>query len=131
MKPQTGHWLEMAEYDLGTAEAMFRSRRYVYVIFMCHLCLEKALKACVVEFTDRFPPYSHSLTYLLQIGGVEMPPDLSDFVFTISDLNVATRYPEDLKRFQRAQAGKYLDRTREVFSWLRQRLTSNEQLNNM
>ena len=127
MKPHTKHWLEMAEYDLGTAEAMFRSRRYVYVIFFCHLCLEKALKACVVEFRDEFPPYTHSLSYLLEIGGLEMPDYLSDFVFTISDLNVATRYPKDLKRFQRAQARDYLARTREVFSWLRQRLILSEQ----
>lgn len=127
MKPHTKHWLEMAEYDLGTAEAMFRSRRYVYVIFFCHLCLEKALKACVAEFRDEFPPYTHSLSYLLEIGGLEMPDDLSDFVFTISDLNVATRYPKDLKRFQRAQARDYLARTREVFSWLRQRLILSEQ----
>ncbi|MDO8690023.1 MAG: HEPN domain-containing protein [Dehalococcoidia bacterium] len=127
MKPQTEHWLEMAEYDLGTAEAMFKSRRYVYVIFMCHLCVEKALKACITEFAGRFPPYTHSLTYLLQIGGLEMPPDLSDFIFKISDLNVATRYPEDLKRFERAQAGDYPERTREVFSWLRQRLISSGQ----
>lgn len=127
MKPHTKHWLGMAEYDLGTAEAMFRSRRYVYVIFFCHLCLEKALKACVAEFRDEFPPYTHSLSYLLEIGGLEIPDDLSDFVFTISDLNVATRYPKDLKRFQRAQARDYLARTREVFSWLRQRLILSEQ----
>lgn len=28
LKPQTEHWLEMAAYDLGTAEAMFRSRSH-------------------------------------------------------------------------------------------------------
>lgn len=127
MKPQTEHWLEMAEYDLGTAEAMFKSRRYVYVIFMCHLCIEKALKGCVMELGGRFPPYTHNLTYLLEISGLDMPADLSDFVFKISDLNVATRYPEDLNRFGRSHAKDYLDGTREVFSWLRQQLTSNEQ----
>ncbi len=80
MNPQTEHWLEMAEYDLGTAEALFRSRRYPYVMFMCHLCIEKALKACVAEFTDLFPPYTHSLTKLLETARLETPTELSDFI---------------------------------------------------
>lgn len=37
-------WLKQAEYDLGTAEAMFKSKRYIYTVFMCHLSIEKALK---------------------------------------------------------------------------------------
>jgi len=125
LKPQTEHWLEVAEYDLGTAEAMLRSRRYVYVVFFCHLCLEKALKARIVEFADVFPPYTHSLSKLLELAKLDIPEQLSDFIYNMSDLNVATRYPKDLKQFQRAQAREYFDRTREVFSWLRQRLISS------
>lgn len=124
MKPQTEHWLEMAEYDLGTAEALFKSRRYVYVVFMCHLCLEKALKACVAELTDAFPPYTHNLANLLEIAKLDPPEEQSDFVYKISRLGVVTRYPEDLKQFQRFQAREYIERTREVFAWLKQRLTS-------
>src|SRR3990172_9793433 len=126
LKPQTKHWLEMAEYDLGTAEAMLKSRRYVYVIFFFHLCVEKALKALLAEFTMEFPPYTHSLTKLLEIAGVEPPEDLSDFIYKLSRLSVATRYPKDLGQFQRAQAKEYLEQTREVFSWLGQQLISAE-----
>lgn len=126
MKPHTKHWLGMAEYDLGTAEAMFKARRYVYVIFMCHLCLEKALKGCVVEFANVFPPYTHNLTELSQTARLDIPTDLSDFILKLSKLSVVTRYPDDLKQFQRAQATEYLERTREAFAWLRQRLTSSE-----
>lgn len=126
LKPHTKHWLEVAEYDLGTAEAMLRSRRYVYVIFFCHLCLEKALKACVAEFRDEFPPYTHSLAYLLEIAKLEPPEELSDFIYKLSRLSVATRYPKDLNQFQRPQAKEYLEKTREVFAWIRQRLISPE-----
>jgi len=126
LKPQTDHWLEMAEYDLGTAEAMFKSRRYVYVIFMCHLCVEKALKACIMEFGDDFPPYTHSLKKLVGTARLEIPESLSDFILKLSNLSVVTRYPEDLKQFQRVQAKGYLERTREVFAWPKLQLTSNE-----
>ena len=41
MKKATANWLASADYDMHTAEAMFESKRYLYVVFMCHLALEK------------------------------------------------------------------------------------------
>lgn len=49
MKKETENWLAMVEYDLITARHMLGTGRYVYVIFMCHLAMEKALKAIVCE----------------------------------------------------------------------------------
>lgn len=97
---------------------MFKTRRYVYVIFFCHLCLEKALKACVAEFAGSFPPRTHNLMKLLQFALLEAPTGVREFINKLSELSVATRYPEDLGRFQRAQAKEYLHQTGEVFAWL-------------
>ena len=30
------YWCEVSDYDLETAEAMFRTGRWLYVGFMCH-----------------------------------------------------------------------------------------------
>ena len=30
------YWLKIANYDLKTAEAMLKSKRYLYVGFMCN-----------------------------------------------------------------------------------------------
>ena len=30
------YWLEMCEYDFETAKAMLKSKRYLYVGFMCN-----------------------------------------------------------------------------------------------
>lgn len=35
------YWIEIAKYDLETAEAMLKSKRYLYVGFMCHQSIEK------------------------------------------------------------------------------------------
>jgi predicted nucleotidyltransferase len=35
--------MEMADYDSGTAKAMFQTERYLYVGFMAHQAIEKAL----------------------------------------------------------------------------------------
>ncbi len=44
-------WFLQSDYDLGTAEDMFRSGRYIYCFFMCHLSLEKALKGTLIKNT--------------------------------------------------------------------------------
>jgi len=38
------YWLELAEYDMETAKVMLLGERYLYVGFMCHQVIEKALK---------------------------------------------------------------------------------------
>jgi HEPN domain-containing protein len=37
--------MEKADYDLDTAKAMLQTERYLYVGFMAHQAIEKALKA--------------------------------------------------------------------------------------
>lgn len=51
LRADTENWIAMSDYDIGTAEHMLSSGRYLYVIFMCHLALEKMLKAHVTEAT--------------------------------------------------------------------------------
>lgn len=56
MRKEVKNWLDSAQYDLGTAEHMFNTGRYIYTIFMSHLALEKVLKAKVQERTGKTPP---------------------------------------------------------------------------
>jgi len=39
------NWIESSTYDIKTADYMFETKRYVYVLFMCHLATEKLIKA--------------------------------------------------------------------------------------
>ena len=36
MSDAVEYWLEIAKYDLDTADAMLSAKRYLYVGFMCH-----------------------------------------------------------------------------------------------
>jgi HEPN domain-containing protein len=40
------YWIDLAEYDLKkkTARAMLKTKRYLYVAFICHQVIEKMLK---------------------------------------------------------------------------------------
>lgn len=126
MKEQTRKWLEMSDYDWKTAQVMFRSRRYVYCIFMCHLATEKALKALYWEFTGRFPPRTHSLLFFIKELALLVPQELLDFIGKLNDASVVTRYPEDLQKairaYPRRVTQEYLKKTKEVLRWLKTQL---------
>jgi len=40
---KTEQWIAQADYDMDTANYMFKGGRYFYAVFMSHLSLEKAL----------------------------------------------------------------------------------------
>lgn len=64
MREEVKNWLDSARYDLETAEYMFNTGRYIYTVFMCHLALEKVLKAKVQEITGKTPLKTHDLEYM-------------------------------------------------------------------
>ena len=38
------NWYALAQYDVDSAEVMFKGGRYLYVAFMCQQAIEKTLK---------------------------------------------------------------------------------------
>ena len=51
---KVAYWLDIADYDLDTAEAMYQTGRWLYVAFMCNQTIEKTIKAywCGTQTTD-------------------------------------------------------------------------------
>lgn len=123
MKKATLNWLKSCDYDLKTAASLLKDRRYLYVIFMCHLSLEKALKAVVSEAFSELPPYTHNLNRLLELGSIALPEDLQLFVNAINLQSVPTRYPEDFtklsKEINSKIASEYMRQTKRIIRWLK------------
>lgn len=91
-------WFNQADYDLETAEAMFKTKRFIYAVFMCHLSLEKALKGLYTKKFSQVPPKIHNLIYLIEKIGLKPPEEIYDFIFSLNRVSIPTRYPDDLKR---------------------------------
>lgn len=123
MNPETANWLASAQYDLETARHMQKTGRYIYVIFMCHLAIEKTLKAIVCETTNAAPPRTHNLVRLMELGNVVLEARLEIFVRNLSQVSVETRYPEELTdmvaRFPKPVAKSHLKQTEEVITCLK------------
>jgi len=119
-------WIEQAEYDLHAAEKMFDTGVYPYAIFMCHLSIEKALKAVYFMKLKKEPPKTHDLSKLSAISNLNPPNDIQSFIDRISAVSVLSRYPEDIKRvlksYTKTKTEATLKDSRKVVIWLKEQL---------
>lgn len=133
---QMDYWFDSAEYDLQTARAMLETGRYLYVGFMCHQTIEKALKGV---FVARHPqeelPYLHKLVRLANLSGIF--PELSDaqveLLNTLNPLNIEARYPVHRDRLLQSlteeRCRELIAETEVLYRWLRNALSPPQ--NNM
>ena len=124
------YWIEIANYDIGTAEALFKTRRWLYVAFMCHQAIEKTLKAYWCGTREDDPPYTHNHKRLAT--GCELYEKMSieqrDFIETITNFNIEARYPEDKDALYRQLSKPYcrqiIDKTKQLIQWIKEELSA-------
>ena len=121
MSEKYEEWLKQADYDMDTADAMFRSGRYFYAVFMCHLSIEKSLKGLYSKELTEVPPKTHNLLYLLK--KIEKKPDQLKFITKLNTASVATRYPDDLAKIQAAYTEEItkemIEKSKDVLKWVK------------
>ncbi len=124
MRKDSENFLVSAEYDVGTAEHMLKTGRYIYVVFMCHLALEKMLKAVATMVTHKPAPKTHNLLYLTKLAEISFSDKHFEFVSKINNASIITRYPEDFAQLIEVYPEKivieYLHQTKDVIAWLKQ-----------
>ena len=59
------YWLDIAEYDMVSAEAMLNAGRYAYVPFMCQQSLEKFVKGLYNYYIDDNVPRVHNISFVI------------------------------------------------------------------
>ena len=116
-------WLKQANYDMGTADAMFSSGRYFYAIFMCHLSIEKSLKGLYSKVSGEVPPKIHNLPRLLNKTGKKPEQNMEKFITKLNTASVATRYPDDLAKIQANYTEditkEMITKSKEVLQWVK------------
>lgn len=124
------YWLDVADYDLETAEAMLATRRWLYVGFMCHQVIEKMLKAYWNATRDDDPPYIHNHKRLADGAGLykDMDEEQKAFIDLITPLNIEARYPsykEDLaKTLGEEMCKNIIGKTKTLQLWIKQKLSN-------
>ena len=123
MDKNIANWIKSSNYDLKTSEHMFKTGRYIYVLFMCHLSVEKLLKGMYEAMFKKVPPKTHNLIYLTNTVAIELPEDHLETLESLNDLSIVTRYPEDIdamiKSFKKNKVMTYLKKTKALIKWLK------------
>ena len=126
MQKDIDYWLELSKYDIKTADAMFKSRRYLYVLFTCQQAVEKMLKALVTKNIKKFPPKTHDLLKLTELSGIDVDETKKEFLSRLSFYYIETRYPQEIARISKdinkKIAHEYLKNTKELLRWLKRKL---------
>jgi HEPN domain-containing protein len=124
------YWVEVADYDIETARTMLDGRRYLYVGFMCHQTIEKALKAVIArDCTDsEIPPKIHDLPKLAVKAKIFdlMTEQQKIFLDNLNPLNVRARYPDYKDKigaqFTKENCTELITTTEELLCWIKQKL---------
>ncbi len=66
-KRRKAYWLESARRDLETAKSVYELKRFDWSLFICHLALEKILKALIVQAGETPLPI-HNLNRLAEMA---------------------------------------------------------------
>jgi len=120
------YWSELAQYDLESADAMFITGRWFYVVVMCQQAIEKLCKGLYTLYIDDNVPKIHNIKQVFMCFEEKLPfkidEDKYNLFDTLSAHYLTTRYPDFTKQINR-QMGKnetepLLEKTKEVFSWL-------------
>lgn len=122
------YWFDSAEYDLQTAHAMLETQRLLYVGFMCHQTIEKALKGIYVSRKpEEELPFIHKLVRLANMSEIsgEMSEDQLALLDTLSPLNIEARYPLHKDRLLSSltveRCKEMLQKTEAPFLWIRKK----------
>jgi HEPN domain-containing protein len=131
-KEKYDYWEDIAEYDLGTAEAMLLSARYLYVVFMCQQAVEKLVKGLFVLHKGEEPPRIHNIWNIFdRIFDIEkfeedekiVTEEYFSFFDELLAYYISERYPSYKERLSQSitkeRAWNVLVKTKEVFSWLK------------
>ncbi|MDR1803982.1 MAG: HEPN domain-containing protein [Treponema sp.] len=126
LREKLDYWLDIALYDLETAEAMFTSGRWLYVVFMCQQAIEKLCKGLYLLFIDDDIPKIHDINSLLTKFEDKLPVAIDDekrLLFAkLSAFYLNNRYPKYKERLSvslnKEEAQNILEQTREAFTWL-------------
>jgi HEPN domain-containing protein len=115
------YWVHSAEEDWQTAMDLLPLKRFLHVLFLFHLVIEKLLKAHWVKAnTAETPPLTHNLEHLYSQTDLELTAADVDELRTLSAWNIEGRYPDYQNKIHKLANEAYTHQKYETVKRLRQ-----------
>ena len=122
------YWLDIAQYDIETAAAMFSTGRWLYVVFACQQAIEKLCKGLYLLYIDDNVPRIHDIMALFERFADKLPQGMGisdenrNLFDRLSTYYLNNRYPEYKAKLGagigKEEAKAVLEKSQEAFAWL-------------
>ena len=121
------YWIDLANEDIGVAQVLLDGKKLLYCGFMCHLSVEKALKA-KIESIGETPQKIHNLIRLAEISGILeiMSDEQTSLLYKLNPLQIEARYPAYKQQvaevLTKEQCADLVKQARELIAWIEKQL---------
>lgn len=116
------HWQQGAQEELTAARVLHEGKQYRQALLLCHLAVEKALKATYIREHDDEPPKTHNLVALARrLSSFDWSQEEIDELDELSDFVIDARYadpPWAEETATEARSSVWLERTAQYLSRL-------------
>ena len=120
---QIGYWQKGADEDWDVAKQLIDSSKIRHGLFFAHLALEKMLKAHYTKNKNECPPKIHNLLRIAELAEIDLDIEKKDVLSTINRFCMEGRYPDSyVVSPSLVEAKKYMQITKGILEWLKQRL---------
>ncbi|MGV8095239.1 MAG: HEPN domain-containing protein [Mangrovibacterium sp.] len=120
------HWIVSSDRDYNTMVHLYESKDYSWSLFIGHIVIEKLIKASVVKAKNDHAPFTHDLTKLANLSGIEFSEKQLDWLDTITAFNLNARYGSYKQAFYIKCTPEYtkewIDKISNLRSWIKDRL---------
>lgn len=120
------HWITTSDKDYNTMIHLYDSKDYHWSLFIGHIVIERLLKACVVRETKKHAPFSHDLTKLANLSGIDFTEEYLDWLDTITTFNMNARYDSYKEAFYKKCTldftTEWIEKIKILQSWIKEKL---------
>src|SRR3989344_2252915 len=92
-------------YD--TSQDLFKSKKYHFALFFCHLTIEKSLKAKFLLQNKKFAPPVHDLVYIVKKLQIKLSQETLSQLTEINTFNLRARYDDYKREFYKKATSEY------------------------
>ena len=105
---------------------LYDSKDYHWSLFIGHIVIERLLKACVVRETKKHAPFTHDLTKLANLSGLDFTEEYLDWLDTITTFNMNARYDSYKEAFYKKCTYdftfEWIEKIKILQSWIKEKL---------
>ena len=120
------HWVTTSDKDFSTMLHLYNSKDFHWSLFIGHIVIERLLKACVVRESQKHAPFTHDLTKLAYLSGLQFTEEYLDWLDTITTFNMNARYDSYKEAFYKKCTfdftTEWIEKIKILQSWIKERL---------